>query len=152
MDKRQEFNQALKEAMREKDQVAVSTIRLILAALKDRDIEARGKGKDSVDEQEMLSMLQSMVKQRNESSVTYKEAGRDDLADRELAEIEVIKRFLPEQLSDEEVGQKVEELINELNVSDIKDMGKVMGALKARYAGQVDMAKAGSVVRQRLAG
>lgn len=153
MSKREEFNSALKEAVRNKDKVAMSTIRLIMAALKDRDIEARSHGKtDGIGDNEVLSLLQSMIKQRQESSKTYRDAGRDDLADREEAEIIVIQSFLPQQLSDEEVESTVDNLIGELGVADIKEMGKVMAELKTRYAGQLDMAKASGVVKQRLAG
>lgn len=152
MDKRTEFNMALKEALKSKEKVATSTIRLILAALKDRDITARGKGlADGVDDAEILSMLQSMIKQRQESSQTYSDAGRDDLAEREQAEIDVIRGFLPKQLSEGEVEDIVGALIGELGASGIKDMGKVMGVLKTRYAGQVDMGKAGGVVKKKLA-
>ncbi|MCB9991521.1 MAG: GatB/YqeY domain-containing protein [Rhodospirillales bacterium] len=152
MDKRTEFNNALKEALKSKDQVAMGTIRLIIAALKDRDIEARGKGNaEGIGESEILSLLQSMVKQRQESCKIYKDAGRDDLADREAAEIEVIQRFLPQQMSEDEVQATVEGLISELGVSDIKEMGKVMAELKTRYAGQLDMARASGVVKERLA-
>lgn len=151
MDKRTEFNNALKEAMRAKDQVGTATMRLILAALKDRDIDARGHGHaDGIDEAAILSMLQSMIKQRQESEKTYADAGRMDLAEREAAEIQVIKRFLPEQMSEEEVGAAVDGLITELGVSDIKEMGKVMAELKTRYAGKLDMAKAGGIVKGRL--
>ena len=153
MDKRAEFNSALKEALKAKEQVATSTIRLILAALKDRDIEARGHGKpDGIGENEILSMLQSMIKQRQESHKTYADAGRQDLADREAAEIDVIKRFLPAQMSEDEVRKTVDGLIAELNVHDIKEMGKVMAELKTRYAGKLDMARASGVVKERLAG
>ena len=152
MDKRTEFNNALKDALKSKDQVAMGTIRLILAALKDRDIEARGKGNaDGIGESEILGLLQSMVKQRQESCKIYAEAGRTDLADREAAEIDVIRRFLPQQMGEDEVQQKVDDLISELGVSEIRDMGRVMAELKARYAGQVDMAKASNVVKDRLA-
>ncbi|MCB1783968.1 MAG: GatB/YqeY domain-containing protein [Alphaproteobacteria bacterium] len=151
MDKRSEFNIALKESLKNKEPVAVSTIRLILAALKDRDITARGKGQaDGVEESEILAMLQTMVKQRQESSQTYSDAGRDDLAEREEAEIEVIRRFMPRQLTEEEVGALVETLIGETGAAGIKDMGKVMGVLKERYAGQVDMGKAGAAVKAKL--
>lgn len=152
MDKRTEFNTALKEALKSKDQVAMGTIRLIIAALKDRDIEARGRGNaGGISESDILSMLQSMIKQRQESSEIYRNAGRADLADREEAEILVIKRFLPQQMSEAEVLQTVEGLIIELGVSDIKEMGKIMNELKARYAGRLDMARASGVVKERLA-
>ena len=152
MSKRTEFNEALKEAQKAKDTTSVSTLRLILAALKDRDIAARGLGNaEGVDESEILSMLQSMIKQRNESAQTYADAGRDDLAQQEMAEIEVIEKFMPAQMDEEEVEDTVVSLISELGATDIKDMGKVMGALKSRYAGQLDMGKASGLVRAKLA-
>lgn len=151
MDKRTEFSVALKDSLRSKDQVATATIRLILAALKGRDIASRGDGKgDEISDAEILSMLQSMIKQREESGKTYAEAGRDDLALREQQEIEVIRRFMPEQMSEQQVKQKIDELMTEMEVSDIKDMGKVMAELKERYSGQIDMGKASGLVRQKL--
>lgn len=151
MEKREEFNSALKEAVKGKDQVATSTIRLILAALKDRDITARGQGKaDGIAEADILSMLQGMIKQRKESAQIYSDAGRDDLAEREQAEIAVIEKYLPQQMGEAEVADIIEKLVAEVGAKDIKDMGKVMGALKTRYAGQIDMAKAGAVVREKL--
>jgi uncharacterized protein YqeY len=152
MDKRAEFNTALKDALKNKEQVAVATIRLILAALKDKDISARGEGKpEGISEPEILSMLQSMVKQREESAKTYADAGRDDLALREQQEIEVIRRFLPQQMSEKELAAALDALINEMGASDIKDMGRVMAELKTRFAGQVDMGKASGMVKQKLA-
>jgi len=151
VDKREEFTAELKTALKNKDSVAMSTIRLIMAALKDRDITARGKGQtDGISESEILSMLQSMIKQRRESVTTYRDAGREDLATREEAEIKVIEGFLPKQLSDEEVSATIDGLIKELGAKDIKDMGKIMGALKSRYAGQIDMGKAGGLVKEKL--
>lgn len=151
MDKRSELNAAMKEAMKNKNQTALSTIRLINAALKDRDITARGNGKaDGVDEAEILSMLQSMIKQRQESAKTYCDAGREELAEREEAEIEVIKQFLPQQLSEDEVKAAIETIVADTGAESIKDMGKVMGVLKSQYAGQVDMGKAGGLVKEIL--
>ena len=151
MDKRSELNAAMKDAMKNKNQTALSTIRLINAALKDRDIAARGQGKaDGVDESEILSMLQSMIKQRQESAKTYCDAGREELAEREEAEIEVIKQFLPQQLSQEEAVQAIEAIIADTGAQSIKDMGKVMGVLKSQYAGQLDMGKAGGLVKEKL--
>lgn len=151
MEKREEFNAALKTALKNKDQTAMSTIRLILAALKDRDIAARGQGKgDGIDESEILSMLQSMIKQRQESAKVYCDAGREELAEREEAEIEVIQAFLPQQLSDDEVDAAIEKIISDTGASDIKDMGKIMGVLKSEYAGQIDMGKASGLVKQKL--
>lgn len=150
---REEFTTALKEALKNKDQVAMSTIRLIMAAMKDRDIATRGKGDaEGIGESEILSMLQSMIKQRQESSKTYEEAGRPELAERELTEIKVIEKFLPAQMSDDEVSNAIDAIIAETGATDIKGMGKVMGALKAKYAGQMDMAKAGGAVKAKLAG
>ncbi len=151
MDKRTEFNTALKEALKSKDQIAISTIRLILAALKDKDIAARTQGGgEGIGEAEIMSMLQSMIKQRKESAKLYADAGREDLTDRENKEIKVIERFLPKQLGEAEVAKIVEQIIAETGAADIKDMGKVMGELKTRYAGQVDMGKAGAVVKEKL--
>ncbi len=152
MDKRAEFNAALKNAMKEKDQMVVSTIRLILAALKDRDISARAKGNaEGVDEKEILSMLQAMIKQRQESAKTYCDAGREELAEREEQEIAVIQKFLPKQLSEEEVSTIIDDLIAEVGAESVRDMGKVMGVMKEKYAGQVDMSKAGGIVKGKLA-
>ncbi len=151
MEKREEFNNALKEALKSGDKVAMATIRLIIAAMKDRDINARGQGSEGVSENEILSMLQSMIKQRQESSKTYRDAERPELAEREEAEIEVIQRFLPKALSEEEMQEAIAAIITETGAAGIKDMGKVMGQLKERYAGQLDMGKAGGVVKQKLA-
>lgn len=151
MDKRAEFSAAMKEAMKNRDAVGLATIRLIQAALKDRDISARGNGKtEGIDDNEILSMLGTMIKQRQESLKTYREAGREDLAEREQEEIQVIQRFMPKQLSEEELHAAVKSLIKKTGASGIKDMGKVMNALKAEYAGQADMGKAGAVVKQLL--
>lgn len=152
MEKRAEFTTALKEALKEQNQTEISTIRLIVAALKDRDIAARAKGQaDGIDETEILSMLQTMIKQRRESAKMYCDAGREELAEREEAEIEVIEKFLPKQLSEDEVGAIIQELISEMDAKEMKDMGKVMGALKERYAGQIDMGKASGRVKSALA-
>jgi len=149
--KREDFNSALKEALKSKDQVAMSTIRLIMAALKDRDISARGKGQaEGIDDAEILSMMQSMIKQRQESAKTYHEHDRPELAEREEAEIVVIQRFLPKQMSEEEAGVAIDAIIAETGADNIKDMGKVMAQLKTKYAGQLDMAKAGGMVKAKL--
>ncbi len=150
--KRQEFNTALKEAMKNKDMAAVSTIRLIIAALKDRDVAARTSGNPAgVSEEEMLSMLQTMLKQRAESIAIYKKNNREDLAAKEEAEVVIIKRFLPEPLEGDELDKVIDELIAANDAQSIKDMGKIMGALKTDYAGRVDMSKAGGIVRSKLA-
>jgi len=150
--KREEFTTALKEAMQNKDQVSISTIRLIMAAMKDRDIAARSNDNaEGITDAEILSMMQSMIKQRQESSTTYAEAGRDDLAERELDEIAVLQKFLPAQMGDDEVSATIDKIISDTGASSIKDMGKVMGVLKSDYAGQIDMAKAGGLVKSKLA-
>ncbi|PWC46209.1 GatB/YqeY domain-containing protein [Azospirillum melinis] len=150
---RTQFNDSLKDAMRAKDQRAVSTIRMILAGLKDRDIEARGRGvTDGIDEAGILSMLQGMVKQRTESAAMYEQGGRPELAQQEREEIAVIERYLPRQMSEEEVAAAIDAIVTELGAASIKDMGKVMAELKARHAGQMDFAKAGGLVKARLSG
>lgn len=150
---RTRLNEALKEAMRSKNQRALSTVRLILAALKDRDIAARSRGvTDGVDETEILSMLQTMIKQRNDSIALYEQGGRLELAEQEREEITVIEGFLPKQMSEEEVAQAVQAAVAETGASGIKDMGRVMAELKARHAGQMDFAKVSGVVKQQLSG
>jgi Uncharacterized conserved protein len=150
---RTRLNEALKEAMRAKNQRAVSTVRLILAALKDRDIAARSRGvMDGIDEAEMLSMLQTMIKQRGESIKLYEQGGRLELAEQEREEIAVIEGFLPKQMSDEEVAGAIKTVVGEIGATSIKDMGKVMAELKARYAGQMDFAKVSGAVKQQLSG
>lgn len=149
---RSELNDALKHAMRAKDACAVSTLRLILAALKDRDIAARGKGKsDGIGDDEILELLHKMIRQRRDSIELYEKGGRQDLADREAEEIEVIERFLPPQLDEAEVQGAVQEVIEELEAGTIKDMGRVMAALKERYAGRMDFGKASALVKEHLA-
>ncbi len=150
---RTRLNEALKEAMRAKNTRATSTLRLILAALKDRDIAARTRGvTDGIDETEILSMLQTMVKQRRDAIVLYEQGGRQELAQQEREEIEVIEGFMPKQLSEEEVQAAIDGLIRETGAAGIKDMGRVMAELKTRYSGQMDFTKASGLVRGRLAG
>ncbi|MGB4106991.1 MAG: GatB/YqeY domain-containing protein [Alphaproteobacteria bacterium] len=149
MSKRTEFNDDLKTAMKGGDQIAVGTLRLINAALKQKDIEARPSGKE-VTESDILSMLQGMIKQRQESLKIFRDNKRDDLADKEAAEIAIIEKYLPKQMSDAEVAAVIDKLIKETGAASQKDMGKVMGALKSQYAGQLDMGKAGAVVKQKL--
>lgn len=152
-EKRTELTTAMKEAMKAKDTLTLDTVRMVIAKMKDQDIEARLKGNmDGIADGEILSLMQGMVKQRQESSKIYIEGGRPELAAKEDAEIVVIEKFLPAQLSDEEVAAAVSGLIASIGAAGIKDMGKVMGELKAKYAGQMDMGKAGAVVKQKLAG
>ncbi|MBS0124527.1 GatB/YqeY domain-containing protein [Thetidibacter halocola] len=152
-DLRTQVSTATKQAMRDKDQARLSTLRLINAAIKDRDIAARGEGNDGgVDDAEVLTILGKMVKQRRESAKTYEEGGRLDLAERELQEITVIEEFLPRALTEAEVTQAIEEAVAEVGAGSIRDMGRVMGALKARYSGQMDFGAVGARVKDRLAG
>lgn len=151
MDLRSRLNTDLRNAIREKKPIATSTIRLILAAVKEKDIQARTKGiHETASEQEILSLLQSMIKQREESTRTYENAGRTDLAMREQDEIAIIKNFLPEQIDEAELEVIVAGIIHETGISSIKDMGQVMNELKSRYAGQIDMGRASALVKQKL--
>ncbi len=152
-DKRTEITNAMKEAMKARDEMRLSTARLIIAKMKEQDIEARVKGNmDGIGDSEILSMMQGMIKQRQESAKIYREGNRAELAEKEEAEIKVIESFLPAQLSDSDVDKIVGELVEKSGATSIKDMGKVMAELKAHYAGQIDMAKAGAVVRAKLGG
>jgi uncharacterized protein len=148
---RQELSDSLKTAMKAKDSCATSTIRLILAALKDRDIAARTQGSDEkLNDDQILEVLQKMVRQRRESIEMYIKGGRQDLADREAREIEVIEGFLPRPLSEAESKSAVSEVISELGASSIKEMGQVMGELKRRYPGRMDFSKASAIVKESL--
>jgi len=149
---RTQLADALKEAMRSKNERGISTLRLILAALKDRDIAARAKGNyDGISEDEIRGMMQSMIKQRRESIALYEQGGRCELAQQEAEEIAVIESFLPKQLSDEEIERAARDLIAEIGATGIKDMGRTMAAMKQRYAGKMDFSKASGVVKQLLA-
>ncbi len=149
---RTQLNDELKVAMKARDSCAVSTIRLILAALKDRDIAARGQGSgDKISDDQILEVLQKMVRQRKDSIEMYAKGGRADLVDREKREIEVIEMFLPKPLDESEVHAAVEELIAELGAETIKQMGQVMAELKRRYPGRMDFSKASALVKERLA-
>ncbi len=150
---RDKLNDAMKEAMRARDQAALGTIRLILAKLKDVDIAARTEtSREGVAEDKILSMMQGMIKQRNESIMLYEKGNRADLADKEKAEIAVIERFLPQQMDEAAVAAAVREAIAAAGATSVKDMGGVMAALKAKYAGQMDFAKASAAVKKALAG
>jgi uncharacterized protein YqeY len=150
---RENLNDELKKSMLAKDQQATATLRLIMAALKDRDIAARSKGQnDGIGEDEILSMLQTMIKQRRESIEMYKKGGREELADRENEEIKVIERFLPAQMDDAAIEGAVAEAIKAAGAGSLKEMGKVMAALREQYAGQMDFAKAGAVAKKLLSG
>lgn len=146
---RETITEELKAAMRAGDKVRLSTIRLMQAALKDREIEARTAGKDLV-EDDILSMLQKMIKQRQESLRIYEEAKRDDLAAQERAEIEVISSFLPKQMDEAEVSAAVDAAVAETGAAGMKDMGKVMAVLKERFAGRMDFGRASGVIKAKL--
>lgn len=149
---RDRLSTAMKDAMKAKEKTRLSTIRLINAAIKDRDIAARGdEGSEGVSDGDILAILGKMVRQRQESAKTYDEAGRLDLAERERAEIVVIGDFLPRQMSDEEMQDAVSKLISETGASSVRDMGRVMKALKEKHAGQMDFGKAGAAVKAALA-
>jgi len=148
---RTRLSDALKAAMKEKDGRSVSTLRLILAALKDRDIAARSKGnQEGVSDDEVLGLLQSMIKQRHESIDLYEKGGRMELAQGEAEEISVIEGFLPEQMSEEEIATVITGVVDEVGAESLKDMGKVMTALKEQFAGQMDFGKASAIVKERL--
>ena len=145
------FNEALKQALKSQDKIRVSTLRLITAAIKDRDIAARSADSgDGVTDEQILEILVKMVKQRQEAATTYEEAGRLELAEQERAEITVIEEFLPTQLGDDEIAAAVDAAIAEIGAESLKDMGKVMGSLKGKYAGQMDFGKAGGLVKGKL--
>ncbi|MDG1117498.1 MAG: GatB/YqeY domain-containing protein [Flavimaricola sp.] len=151
MDLRTRINSAMKEAMKAKEADRLSTLRLVNAAIKDREIAARGDGEDDgIGDDVVLSIMGRMVKQRQESARAYEEGGRLELAEKELAEIGVIEEFLPRQLSSEEAADAVDVAIAEVEASSIRDMGKVMAALKAKYTGQMDFGKVGPMVKERL--
>ncbi|MGK6312371.1 GatB/YqeY domain-containing protein [Neorhizobium sp. DT-125] len=147
---RDKLSEALKESMKAKDARRLSTVRLIQTAIKDRDIANRGLGKDPVSDDDILQILQKMVKQREESAKIYEDAGRGELAAQEREEIEVIKGFMPEQLSDEKVRVLIEAAVAETGAQGLRDMGKVMAVLKEKYPGQMDFAKASGVVKELL--
>ena len=147
---RDQINDDLKTAIKAKDKLRVGTLRLINAAIKDRDIAARSSGKDSVTDDEILEILAKMVKQRVESAATYEAAGRDELATQEREEIEIIKGFLPEQMDEAAVAEAVKAVVAEIEATSLKDMGRTMGALKERYAGKMDFGQANKVVKELL--
>ena len=148
---RENIANALKQALKAKNQVELSTMRLIVAALKDRDIAARGNDNpDGIADEEILGMLQTMIKQRTESAKMYRDGDRPELAENEEAEIEIIKNFLPTQLSADEMKHAIAKAIVETGAGSIKDMGQVMGYLKVRFAGQMDFSSASQDVKAAL--
>lgn len=151
MDLRTRISTELKQAMKDKAADRLSTLRLVNAAIKDKDIAARAEGNDDgVGEAEVLAILGKMAKQRLESARAYEEGGRLDLAERERSEIEVIEEFLPRQLNEDETKAAVDAAVTEVGATSIRDMGKVMGVLKAKYTGQMDFGRVGPMLKDRL--
>jgi uncharacterized protein YqeY len=151
MSLREQFTEQLKVSMKAGDAPRTSTLRMILARLKDTDIAARPKGVDRVPDEEIIAMLRGMVKSRRESVDLYRQGHRQDLVDKEEAEITVIESFLPQQMDEAATEQAVSAAIAETGATSVKDMGKVMAALRAKHAATLDMAKAGPMVKARLA-
>ena len=149
---RDQINDALKEAMKAKNERAVSTLRMINSTLKNADIEARGTGKQPLGDAEVLALLQKMIKQRQESVELYKQGGRADLVRQEEEEIAIISAYLPKQMSEPEMKAAIEAAVKETGAAGMKDMGKVIGILRGKYAGQMDMARASAMVKAQLAG
>ena len=148
---RNSIPEALRVALKQQDKRCISTVRLIMAALKDRDIAARGKGDtEGISDDEILQILQTMVKQRRESIQMYEDGGRKELAEQEAKEITIIERFLPQQLDEEQINLIVEKTINEIGADSLKDMGHIMSELRNNYAGQMDFSKASGLVKQKL--
>ena len=147
---RETITAALKTATKAQDKRRISTLRLVSAAIKDRDIAARTAGKGEATDAELLELFAKMIKQREESEKIYREAGRAELATQEAEEIAIIREFLPVQLSEADAQKAIADAIAETGASSVKDMGKVMAALKARYAGQMDFAKASALVKAKL--
>ncbi len=152
MSLRERFNAAMKEAMKSGDKPRLSAVRLVNAAIKDRDIEARGAGKGQATEDEIVGLLQRMIKQRHESAAMYEKGARPELAAQENAEIAVISSFLPQQLGESEVAAAIKEAIAATGAASLKDMGKVMAALKESHAGKMDFSKVGPAVKAALSG
>ena len=149
---RDKINDDLKVAMKGKDARGISTLRLVNSAIKNADIEARGQGKEPLSDGDLLGLFQKMIKQRQESVELYDKGGRAELAAQEREEIAIISAYLPKQMSDDEVKAAIAAAVAETGAAGMKDMGKVIGALRGKYAGQMDMAKASAAVKAKLAG
>jgi uncharacterized protein YqeY len=147
---RERFTTEMKEAMKAGEKGKLGAIRLIQAALKDKDIEARGNGKEPLSDEEILALLQKMVKQRQESIAMYEQGGRQELAQQEKDEVAVISSYLPQQMDEAETKAAIEAAIAETGAASMKDMGKVVGVLRAKYAGRMDFAKASGLVKDML--
>ena len=146
------INDAMKEAMKARDERRVSTLRLMNAAIKNADIEARGQGREPLNEAELMSLFQKMIKQRQESAELYEKGRRPELAAQERAEIEIIASYMPKQMSDAEAGAAIAAIVHEINAQSMKDMGRVMAALKERFAGSMDLGKASAKIKELLSG
>ena len=149
---RDDINAALKDAMKSGDKRRVSTLRLVNSALKNADIEARGQGKAALNDDDLLGLLQKMIKQRQESIELYEKGGRADLANQEREEVAIITAYLPQQMSEDDAKAAIAATIGETGAQGMKDMGKVMAALKQRYAGRMDFGKASPIVKGLLSG
>jgi len=149
---RDNINNALKDAMKAGDAPRVSTLRLVNSSLKNADIEARGQGKPALSDEEALGVLQKMIKQRHESVELYEKGGRPELAAAERAEITIIEKYLPAQMTEHEISETIAALVKETGATAMKDMGRVMAALKERYAGKLDFGKASAAVKKLLSG
>ncbi len=147
---REQIGDALKKAMKSQEKRRISTLRLIMAAVQDRDIALRSKGKDRANEDEVIDLLTKMVKQREESSRLYREGGRGDLEDQELEEITIIREFLPRQLDNEELEAAIVEAIEKTGATGLRDMGKCMSFLKEEFRGRIDFSRAGAQIKDRL--
>ena len=147
---RERFTQDMKDAMKAGDKRRLGTVRLVQAALKDKDIEARGAGKGEASDEEILGLLQKMIKQRQESAGIYEQAGRPELASQEREEADIIASYLPKQMDEAETRQAIEAAVKDTGAASMKDMGKVIGALRGKYAGQMDFAKASALVKDML--
>jgi len=149
---RDDIDAALKEAMKARNERTVSTLRMVNSTLKNADIEARGSGKPALGDAEVMSLLQKMIKQRQESVLLYEKGGRADLVKQEQEEIAIIQGYLPKQMSEAEMASAIDSAIAETGAASMKDMGKVIGALRGKYAGQMDMGKASAAVKAKLSG
>jgi uncharacterized protein YqeY len=149
---RDQINADLKTAMKGGDKRRISTLRLVNAALKDRDIAARGEGKEALSDDDLLGLMQKMIKQRQESADLYDKGGRPELAQQEREEIEIIAGYLPQQMSEDATRAAIAAVVQETGAAGMKDMGKVMAVLKERYAGKMDFAKASGLVKGALSG
>ena len=147
---REDIQNALKEAMKNKNVLETNAIRMIIAGQKEKDVDARGKGKEKAEDAELFAMMQTMIKQRRESIEMFIKGGRPELAEKEEAEIKIIERFLPKQLNQQEVENAVKAAIEKTGAESMKDMGKVMGILRAEYAGQMDFGAVSSLIKSLL--